>query len=74
MTSKLKSYEFLFICPVKGGEHKTVYELTILKTSFFGLIKKEVKMRYDISMFADIKEYESHWNELIKSKSEIEKL
>jgi hypothetical protein len=53
------------IVPFGDGEHRTVYELTILKSYFFGLIKKEVKMDYNVSMFGSIKEYEAHWDNLI---------
>lgn len=68
---KLLSYEFKMILPFGDGEYKTIYELTVLKSLWFGLIKKEVKMNYEISMFGSISEYEKHWDELIKSGANL---
>ena len=68
---KLLSYKFKMIVPFGNGEYKTVYELTILKSYFFGLIKKEVKMDYSISMFESIKNYELHWDNLILNGAKL---
>lgn len=68
---QLLKYKFLMIVPFGDGEYKTIYELTILKTSFLGLLKKEFKMQYEISMFGSLKEYEKHWDSLIESGNPI---
>lgn len=68
---KLLSYKFKFFVPFGSGEYRTVYELTILKTWFCGLFKKEVKSDYSISMFGDIRDYESHWDNLIKTGKKL---
>lgn len=70
--NKLLSYKFKIVVPFGNGEYRTVYELTILKIRLFGLIKKRVVMDYNISMFEDIKDYKSHWNNLIKTGQTIE--
>jgi hypothetical protein len=64
---KLLSYKYLMLVPFGDGEYKTVYKLTILKISFFGLFRKKVKMNYQISMFGSISEHEKHWDNLIES-------
>jgi hypothetical protein len=68
---KLLGYEFKMILPFGDGEHKTIYELTVLKSSWFGFIKKEVKMNYEISMFGNISDYEKHWDGLIESGAKL---
>jgi hypothetical protein len=57
--------------PFGDGEYKTVYELTILKTSFFGLLKKQYTINYEITMFANVEVYIKHWDSLIKSKQPL---
>jgi len=69
---KLLSYKFKLVVPFGNGEHRTVYELTILKSRLFGLIKKRVVIDYNISMFEDIQDYKLHWNNLIKTGQRIE--
>lgn len=64
---KLVSYKFKMIVPFGYGEYRTVYELTITKSILFGIIKKEVKMDYNITMFGSIKAHEEHWDNLIAS-------
>lgn len=64
---KLISYKYNGLFPFGDGEYYTSYTLTLLKYSFFGLIKKEIKQNYNVSMFGSIKEHEAHWDELIKT-------
>lgn len=54
-----------------GDSYEFPYELTILKTSFFGIIKKEEKIRYNISMFQNIKEHTDHWDKMIENKCQV---
>jgi hypothetical protein len=65
MIMKLLKYEFKTIFPFGDGEYKTIYDLTILKSKFFGLYKTEVNIEYEISMFGNISDYEIYWDELI---------
>jgi len=55
------------IIPFGDGEYETVYELTIMKSYLFGLIKKKVIIDYRISFFGNINDYESHWDNLIQN-------
>ena len=68
---KLLSYKFLIIVPFGFGEYYTSYELTVLKTSWFGLIKKVKTINYKISMFDSVKEHEEHWDTIIKMGAKI---
>ncbi len=68
---KLLAYTFLMVVPFGDGEYKTVYKLTILKTYFFGLIKKEITINYEISMFESIAEHKKHWHNLIKTSKRL---
>jgi len=68
MKKILLNYEFKMFVPFGLGEYKTIYVLTLLKTYFFGLIKKTVKFDYTISMFGTIQDYKDNWDELIKNK------
>jgi hypothetical protein len=64
---KLLSYKFKMFVPFGDGEFRTVYELRILKTYFFGLFKKEIVMDYNISMFGNTKAHTDHWDNLIST-------
>ena len=57
----------MMIRPFGDGEYETIYELLLLKSSFFGLIKREVSTTYTISMFGSIDTHEKHWDHLIES-------
>lgn len=67
----LLKYKFIMMRPFGDGEYETIYELTLLKSSFFGLFKREVTMDYTISMFGNIGQYEKHWDEMIKNGTPV---
>lgn len=67
----LKSYKWINVFTYGDGEYKNVYELTIEKYSFFGLFKKEIKVRYDVPFGHSLYDLEKKWNELIKTKEEL---
>lgn len=69
--TKLLNYEFRMIRPFGDGEYETIYELTLLKSSFFGLLKRTVTTSYTISMFGSIEKYEKHWDELIRTGNKL---
>ncbi len=68
---KLFCYEFKAVIPFGDGEYKTIYELTLLETRLFGLIKRVVKSNYEISMFGSIEKHEKHWDSLIASGAKL---
>jgi hypothetical protein len=64
----LLDYEYRGIIPFGDGEYYTLYKLTLLKRSLFGLIKKEVTLDYEVNMFQSIYQHEKHWDQMIAEK------
>jgi hypothetical protein len=67
----LIKYEFKGFFPFGDGEYKTVYNLFVLHSYLFGLIRLENVIKYEISMFESFMEYEKHWDKLIKSGEKL---
>jgi hypothetical protein len=53
-----------------GDSWEEKYDLTLLKTTFFGR-KKEITINYTLSMFHDLKTFHEHWDDLIETKKPI---
>ena len=53
------------------GEYENIYEMTLLKSYFFGLIKVKVKVDLPVSMFTSLEKHEQHFNKLIRRKTKI---
>lgn len=62
---KLLAYKFINFVPFGDGEYYSSYHLTVLKSSFFGLRKKEQVIEVRVSMFASLKQLEEKWDEII---------
>lgn len=67
----LLSYQYKMLVPFGFGEYQTVYELTLLKTTFWGLIKSIKKVYYNVSMFRSISEFERYLNKLIRQRKNL---
>ena len=62
---KLLAYKFIKFVPFGDGEYYSSYQLTVLKSSFFGLRKKEQVLEVRISMFVALRELEEKWDKII---------
>jgi len=52
-----------------GDSYENIYILTVQKSYFFGLIKREFKIKQSISMFSSISKHEDLWNRMIAEKT-----
>jgi hypothetical protein len=69
--TKLLSYKHNGVFPFGDGEYYTSFELTLLKTSWFGLVKKEIKVPQNLSMFCDVVKMRENWDRLIETGEPI---
>lgn len=68
---RLLKYKYKGLVPFGDGEYKTVYELTLVKSYLFGLIKRQFQITYEISMFGSISKYEKYWDEVIDAGGRV---
>lgn len=59
------------IVPFGDGEYETHYEMTFIKSWFFGLFKEEITKKYAVPMYTSIKEQEAYWDNLIIQEIEM---
>jgi hypothetical protein len=71
MSKKLLAYEFVMHVPFGDAAFQSCYKLTILQSSWFGLIKRVKEIRYTIPYTHSVKNYLTHWDELIKTQKPL---
>lgn len=67
----LRNYKFIRFIPFGDGEYSAIYSLVLLQSFLFGLVKRKKIIYYELPMFADIKQTEKYWDNLIANKTNL---
>ena len=65
--ARLLKYEYKMFIPYGDAGYDTLYELTLMKSYLFGLIKREKKVTYRVSSAHSTCLHTKHWDRLIET-------